>query len=186
MTPIKRLTINITQPQYETLTRLLEKLEVIGYSEVVRRLITDGKNTYLDNYKEVAKQKMATQITDPVQKEMAKLNAQELSANLKKQRFIEKKTELVTSMGGTVDKDGNGVWAAYIEEQGRKIKKYTITRDLEAISDEEPDFLFRSASIHFSKPAKVRESYRELIELPQNKEFKEEIENLLNKLYPNG
>lgn len=164
---IKRILLNIREDQNEILIALKDKLRFMSTSEVMRFLITEGENKHLNNYREIAKMKVATALS-PEERAQKSVEKEAMRIKAKESLAEAKQTMICKSLGGTVSDDGYCKYPQFVEDMGKEITVYPQSEPLESLSDKHKEYQFLSSFSDDRTPQGQRERIYLIASEPKN------------------
>jgi hypothetical protein len=131
---MKKLIINITEGQENMLNALKDKFQVPTVTEVVRRIIPEAFDTYLNNYKEVAKIKIASAKT-PEEKVKQQVQNENLKIEARERAKLDKLEYFCRKVGGVCTSDGYCEFNMFVEDPGELIIANKLREPIENMND---------------------------------------------------
>ena len=138
---MKRIVFNISDDQEVLLDKLMKTKYLFSVSEAMRFLLVDCAERYLNNYKQVALQKLASKPT-PKERATAQMDAQDERKKIKEEKWIESRRDICEVLGGSVSEDSGGhlvcIFNKFQELPGQRgIQSSVTTIPLELLTEEQ-------------------------------------------------
>jgi hypothetical protein len=131
---IKRIILNIREDQHAVLLNLKEHLKFMGVSEVIRFLISEGEQKHLNNYREIAKQKITTAKT-PEEKVKGQIERENMKIEARERAKLDKLEYFCRKVGGVCTADGYCEFNMFVEDPGELIVANKLREPIENMND---------------------------------------------------
>lgn len=139
MKPTEKITLRVTLEQKQQLDEIRDQLHLLSVSEVMRRLISDGYDKHVFNYKTIAQKRVPRPNQTPEEKAQAKLEDKQAEQELRKKQTEAKYMGICKALEGEVtEKDGKKscTYMRYQEMAGGQIQEYPDTVPFSQMNEE--------------------------------------------------
>jgi len=170
---VKKLFL-LTHRQNEVLNEMKDKLGALSVNEVLRRLIVDGEDKYLNNYRMIAKNRLEKprKSTDPMSVARNQVAVREALKTAKEEAQVNAKVRICTSLkGGEATEDGYCTFPSWHHDVGHVISVEENKIPLEMLTEDQEYNQYYSFITQ--DPRDRKKEVLKAMDLPQNEAVKE-------------